>query len=584
MRPLLLAALALRFAVPFGVLAPLAAHAQSLAVVSASPAPNAIGIARSAPLTVTFDRAIDPASVTAATVRVMGRWSGPVPGTLSVTGAALSFTPSRPFAAGETVTLQVARTVRGMDGQTLDGGRGWTYWAAVTPGTPDLTIIDTVEVRQTGEGNIVTYGGSAADFNGDGWGDLLVSNEVANDTRLFLNDGTGRYGPLTVVPLPNGAVPSPVETGDFDGDGDMDAVIANTGGNRVSVLLNDGPGTFTTRTSYLAGQAVRGLAVLDLDGDGIDEIVTGNYTADNVTVLKGGAGGTFGAPQALAGTYDGPYALSVADADADGRLDLYLATRPNQMVQTLLGDGDGGLTPIATPTFSCGGPWQIASGDLDNDGDADLAVAGSFCNVVTVHFADGNGAFSSALQMNTGSFVIAIDLGDLDGDGDLDLVTSNYSSRDFRIHYNLGSGTFAAPVRLVVAGAGSCALLHDRDNDGDLDVTGVDEVDDRLYLYENHSVTTGTAPTVAPSALGLALAGPNPAHGTTALRVTAPAASPARIVLYDALGRTVAVLHDGPLASGDTLLRVDVATLAPGLYVARATTATGAVSVRMAVQ
>jgi hypothetical protein len=38
---------------------------------------------------------------------------------------------------------------------------------------------------------------------------------------------------------------------------------------------------------------------------------------------------------------------------------------------------------------------------------------------------------------------------------------------------------------LKASSAGSCAILHDRDNDGDLDITGVDEIDDFIFLYEN---------------------------------------------------------------------------------------------------
>ncbi|OZC02636.1 spondin domain-containing protein [Rubricoccus marinus] len=56
--------------------------------------------------------------------------------------------------------------------------------------------------------------------------------------------------------------------------------------------------------------------------------------------------------------------------------------------------------------------------------------------------------------------------------------------------------------------------------------------------------------------------------GTVAL--TLPASGDAEVVLYDVRGRRVHVLHDGPLASGETALRLDASGLAPGVYVLRA--------------
>ena len=43
-----------------------------------------------------------------------------------------------------------------------------------------------------------------------------------------------------------------------------------------------------------------------------------------------------------------------------------------------------------------------------------------------------------------------------------------------------------------------------------------------------------------------------------------------RLVVYDVLGREVAVLHDGPLASGQHEVPVGASGLPPGVYVVRA--------------
>ena len=53
-----------------------------------------------------------------------------------------------------------------------------------------------------------------------------------------------------------------------------------------------------------------------------------------------------------------------------------------------------------------------------------------------------------------------------------------------------------------------------------------------------------------------------------------------RVAAYDALGREVAVLHDGVLAAGEHEVRFDAAGLAPGPYVVRASTAGGRAAAR----
>ena len=67
-------------------------------------------------------------------------------------------------------------------------------------------------------------------------------------------------------------------------------------------------------------------------------------------------------------------------------------------------------------------------------------------------------------------------------------------------------------------------------------------------------------------ASALRLAGPNPAGTRTRLVLTLAAAQPVRVDVLDALGRTVAVLLDGPAAAGETEIGVDVAGLPAGVY------------------
>ncbi|MGB3541532.1 T9SS type A sorting domain-containing protein, partial [Rubrivirga sp.] len=71
---------------------------------------------------------------------------------------------------------------------------------------------------------------------------------------------------------------------------------------------------------------------------------------------------------------------------------------------------------------------------------------------------------------------------------------------------------------------------------------------------------------------------PNPATRRAFVTVRLPAPSAVTAKVFDALGRRVAVLHDGALGAGAHRFDLDVGGLAPGLYVVRSVWAGGAQS------
>ncbi|OZC02185.1 sialate O-acetylesterase [Rubricoccus marinus] len=62
---------------------------------------------------------------------------------------------------------------------------------------------------------------------------------------------------------------------------------------------------------------------------------------------------------------------------------------------------------------------------------------------------------------------------------------------------------------------------------------------------------------------------PNPTRGALRVPFSLDAAQEATVAVYDALGRRVAVLADGPLAAGAHDLTLETSSLAPGLYIVR---------------
>ncbi|MEM8601510.1 MAG: T9SS type A sorting domain-containing protein, partial [Bacteroidota bacterium] len=75
---------------------------------------------------------------------------------------------------------------------------------------------------------------------------------------------------------------------------------------------------------------------------------------------------------------------------------------------------------------------------------------------------------------------------------------------------------------------------------------------------------------------------PNPTGGTATVSLALGGTAPARVTVYDVLGRAVARLHDGP-ASDRLRLTLDTAALPAGVYVVRAETAETVLTCRLTV-
>ena len=128
---------------------------------------------------------------------------------------------------------------------------------------------------------------SIADFNGDGFSDVAISNSLpmGTDSTVSVLFGDGKGGFAERLPLKIGILGRGTGVADFNSDGTLDLVVANSASNTVSILLGDGKGHFTAKADFPVGTNPRKLAVGDLNRDGRADIVTPNTGSNNVSIL-----------------------------------------------------------------------------------------------------------------------------------------------------------------------------------------------------------------------------------------------------------------------------------------------------------
>ena len=119
----------------------------------------------------------------------------------------------------------------------------------------------------------------ADDFDGDGWPDLAVMN-TGRDLRLAVLRNLEGNGFADAVYYPLGRVKA-LTSLDLDGDGDVDLVVANWSEVSLSLLINQGDGTFERRDMPVSA-GPRSLVVADVDGDGDEDILVPTRSYDGM--------------------------------------------------------------------------------------------------------------------------------------------------------------------------------------------------------------------------------------------------------------------------------------------------------------
>ena len=236
---------------------------------------------------------------------------------------------------------------------------------------------------------------AVGDFNGDHVLDVAVEAHPGNVVSVLLGNGDGTFQPHVDYAAGTAGGYGAVAIADFNQDGKADLAVAGAFSDGVlGILEGNGDGTFQPAVGYdPAGAFGKSLASGDFDGDGkLDLVVAfahfGNPTDSGVSVVLGNGDGTFAQGNTLAtGTTGcGVGSPFVADFDGDGKLDIAITGGGHAQEGVCLfgggtilvfkGNGDGTFQPPASFT----GGWNLAAAaDLDGDKAPDLVTVNSIC-------------------------------------------------------------------------------------------------------------------------------------------------------------------------------------------------------------
>jgi len=341
------------------------------------------------------------------------------------------------------------------------GGVSNTTWFPIATPSEWLTMN-----RSDLQANAGPQALATADFDGNGTLDLVVANSDANSVSVLLGNGKGTFAPP--VNYPTGTQPVAVAVGDFNNDGKPDMAVVNHADNTVSVLIGAGGGAFVPGAPYPTGNSPVAVTVADFNGDGNLDLAVANQADNTISILLGNGDGTFTSHVDFpAGP--SPSALVAGDFNTDGKLDLAVANDfANGTVSVLLGNGDGTWqSPVA---YATGDSVALAAADFNGDGKLDLAAVNEMAQSLSVLLGNGDGTFQPALRQLLDLRPMGLAVGDLNGDGTLDVAVVNAGENTVSILPGYNNGSFGLPINYAVAAGPVAVAIGDFNGDGSLDL------------------------------------------------------------------------------------------------------------------
>ncbi len=224
-----------------------------------------------------------------------------------------------------------------------------------------------------------------ADFDGDGYLDIVVGASDDGGINVYYGDGSGTNWTRDSANLPSSGWSNRVAVGDFNADGQPDILASYAPGPRV--FLGNGDRTWNESSANLPSPMVKGLfsglGIGDINKDGLLDFTTANWVDGPEVYLQAADGSWNKTPDVFPAMKGGASGVALADVDLDGNLDIVTSGRlkPDggvvRGVFLLLGDGTGAFRYVENCRLPATGLFAtpaVSIGDINGDGLPDIAA------------------------------------------------------------------------------------------------------------------------------------------------------------------------------------------------------------------
>lgn len=335
-------------------------------------------------------------------------------------------------------------------------GLGSTGFSSISSPTSGVAFTNFLPAARHMTNQILLNGSgvAAGDIDGDGWCDLYFC-ALDRPNALYRNLGNWRFVDITETAgvACRGLTSSGAALADIDGDGDLDLCV-NTVGNGTRVFTNDGRGRFSESAVLNRGKGGSSMALGDLDGDGSLDLYVANYRTQalmdmpntlfnfaNVNgqrVISRVAGRPVTDPE-----FTNRFRLNARGGIEENGQDDEVYRNPGGrgFVQIPFTGGaflDEDGRPLSAPPFEWG--LSVAMRDINQDGLPDLWICNDFDAPDRVWLNRGGGVFRMAPRLairKNSHFSMGVDVADINRDGWDDICVLDMLSRDHAVRMDM---------------------------------------------------------------------------------------------------------------------------------------------------